>query len=102
VVLHRVREPARIRRRGFRPKPRKVATACGQVSFRSQQLECRACDRRFAPAAGLLGLRPHQRRTTKLSEPAASLAVEVAYAKASRCWHASPGRRCRREASAVT
>ncbi|CAN5156537.1 hypothetical protein BH18ACT4_BH18ACT4_13620 [soil metagenome] len=72
------------RRRGFRPKPRKVTTACGQVSFRSQQLGCRACDRRFAPAAELLGLRPHQRRTTALAELAASLAVEVAYAKASR------------------
>ncbi|MGH9281223.1 MAG: transposase [Acidimicrobiales bacterium] len=72
------------RRRGFRPKPRRVTTACGRVSFRSQQLACRACSRRFAPAAGLLGLRPHQRRTEALSDLAASLAVEVAYAKASR------------------
>ncbi len=72
------------RRRGFRPKPRKVTTACGKVSFRSQQLGCRACGRRFAPAAELLGLRPHQRRTEALGELAASLAVEVAYAKASR------------------
>jgi len=72
------------RRRGFRPKPRKVTTACGKVSFRSQQLACRSCGRRFAPAAELLGLRPHQRRTERLSELAASLAVEVAYAKASR------------------
>src|SRR5438105_8660438 len=72
------------RRRGFRPKLRKVTTACGQVSFRSQQLACRSCERRFAPAAELLGLRPHQRRTDRLSELAASLAVEVAYAKASR------------------
>lgn len=72
------------RRRGFRPKPRKVMTACGQIAFRSQQLECSVCGRRFAPAAELLGLRPHQRRTERLSELAASLAVEVAYAKASR------------------
>ncbi|MGH9151930.1 MAG: transposase [Acidimicrobiales bacterium] len=72
------------RRRGFRPRPRKVLTACGQVAFRSQQLGCGACERRFAPAAELLGLRPHQRRTGALSELAASLAVEVAYAKASR------------------
>ncbi len=72
------------RRRGFRPKPRKVMTACGQVAFRSQQLGCTTCGRRFAPAAELLGLRPHQRRTGRLSELAASLAVEVAYAKASR------------------
>jgi len=72
------------RRRGFRPKARKVMTACGLVAFRSQQLECSACGRRFAPAAELLGLRPHQRRTGRLSELAASLAVEVAYAKASR------------------
>jgi len=54
------------------------------VAFRSQQLECSGCGRRFAPAAELLGLRPHQRRTGRLSELAASLAVEVAYAKASR------------------
>lgn len=72
------------RRRGFRPKPRKLITACGSIEFRSQQLECLACGRRFAPAAELLGLRPHQRRTEALSELAASLAVEVAYAKASR------------------
>lgn len=72
------------RRRGFRTKPRTVMTACGKVAFRSQQLECQGCGRRFAPAASLLGLRPHQRRTERLSELAASLAVEVAYAKASR------------------
>ncbi len=72
------------RRRGFRPKPRKVMTACGQVAFRSQQLGCGGCGRRFAPAAELLGLAPHQRRTERLSELAASLAVEEAYAKASR------------------
>jgi transposase-like protein len=72
------------RRRGFRPQPRKVMTRCGQVSFRSQQLECTSCGRRFAPAAQLLGLAPHQRRSAGLSELAASLAVEVAYAKASR------------------
>ncbi|MGH9286467.1 MAG: hypothetical protein ACRD0M_12465, partial [Acidimicrobiales bacterium] len=72
------------RRRGLRPKPRKLTTACGQVAFRSAQLGCGSCGRRFAPAAELLGLRPHQRRTEALSELAASLAVEVAYAKASR------------------
>jgi len=71
------------RRRGMRPQPRKVMTACGRVSFRSQQLGC-GCGRRFAPAAELLGLAPHQRRTERLSELAACLAVEVAYAKASR------------------
>ncbi len=72
------------RRRGSRPKPRRVTTACGKVAFSSQQLGCRSCGRRFAPAAELLGLRPHQRRTKALSQLAASLAVEVAYAKASR------------------
>mgnify|MGYP000315360756 CR=1 FL=1 len=72
------------RRRGLRPKPRKVLTRCGTVEFRSQQLECRACGRRFAPAGELLGLGMHQRRTDGLSEAAAALAVEVAYAKASR------------------
>jgi hypothetical protein len=72
------------RRRGFRPKPRRVTATCGQVSFQNRQLECTSCGRSFAPAAQLLGLRPHQRRTAGLSELAASLAVEVAYAKASR------------------
>ncbi len=72
------------RRRGFRPKPRTITTAAGKVAFRSQQLECLGCRRRFSPAAELLGLRPHQRRTEALSELASALAVEVAYAKASR------------------
>ena len=72
------------RRRGFRPKPRTITTAAGKVAFRSQQLECLSCSRRFAPAAELLGLRPHQRRTEALSELASALAVEVAYAKSAR------------------
>jgi hypothetical protein len=46
------------RRRGFRPKRRTITTAAGRVAFRSQQLECLGCSRRFAPAAELLGLRP--------------------------------------------
>lgn len=72
------------RRRGFRPKPRRMRSVAGVVSFRSQQLECLGCGRRFAPAAELLGLRPHQRRTDRLSQMAAGLATEVAYAKTSR------------------
>jgi Transposase, Mutator family len=72
------------RRRGFRPKPRRLMTRCGQVAFRSQQLECMSCERRFAPAAQLLGVGSHQRRSDALTQQAASLAVEVAYAKASR------------------
>ena len=72
------------RRRGFRPKPREVTTACGQVAFRPQQLACTHCGRRFAFAPDLAGLRPHQRRSEALSVLAASLAVEVADAKASR------------------
>lgn len=72
------------RRRGFRPKPRRLMTKCGAVAFRSQQLECLSCGRRFAPAAQLLGVGSHQRRSDGLSQQAASLAVEVAYAKTSR------------------
>ena len=72
------------RRRGFRPKPRKITTRAGRVEFASRQLECLGCGRRFAPANEVLGLSPHQRRTDGLSEMAASLAGEVAYAKASR------------------
>jgi hypothetical protein len=71
------------RRRGFRQRDRKLASACGGVSFRAAQVECWRCARRFAPALGLLGLRPYQRRTDRLSELAVGLATEVAYAKAS-------------------
>jgi hypothetical protein len=45
---------------------------------------CRSCDHRFAPLGQLLGLAPRQRRTEGLSTATAALAVEVAYAKASR------------------
>ncbi len=90
------------RRRGFRPKPRKVMTACGQVAFRSQQLGCGACGRRFAPAAELLGLRPHQRRTGALSDLAASLAVEVATPRRRGCWPSWRAPACRPAPSAVT
>ncbi len=71
------------RRRGFRQRDRRLAAACGGVSFRTAQVECWPCGRRFAPVLGLLGLRPYQRRTDRLSELAVGLATEVAYAKAS-------------------
>lgn len=72
------------RRRGFRSSDRKLKAACGGVSFRTAQVECLRCGRRFAPVLGLLGLRPHQRRTDRLAALAAGLATEVAYAKAAR------------------
>ena len=71
------------RRRGFRQRDRKLDAACGGISFRTAQVECLTCARRFAPVLVLLGLRPYQRRTDRLSELAVGLATEVAYAKAS-------------------
>lgn len=72
------------RRRGQRPGGRRVTTVAGRVHMEAWQVACRACGRRFVPTLELLGLRPHQRRTLALGELAAGLAVEVAYAKASR------------------
>jgi transposase-like protein len=72
------------RRRGAASKPRRLATACGRVAFRSQAVQCQACQRRFSPAPQLLGLAVNQRRSDGLSRMAAGLAVEVAYAKAER------------------
>jgi len=72
------------RRRGFRSADRKLQAVCGGVTFRTAQVECLRCGRRFAPMLGLLGLRPHQRRTDRLAALAAGLATEVAYAKAAR------------------
>lgn len=72
------------RRRGRRPGGRKVNSAVGRVHFALAQLECLRCGRRFAPGTQVLGLAPHQRGTDRLADLAASLAVEVAYAKAAR------------------
>jgi hypothetical protein len=40
------------RRRGFRSSDRKLRAACGGVSFRTAQVECLRCGRRFAPVLG--------------------------------------------------
>lgn len=72
------------RRRGFRSSDRKLQAVCGGVSFRTAQVECLRCGRRFAPVLGLLGLRPYQRRTDRLSGLTTALATEVAYRKAAR------------------
>lgn len=72
------------RRRGFRSSDRRLLATCGGVRFRTAQVECLTCGRRFAPMLRLLGLRPHQRRTDRLAELAAGLATEVAYRRAAR------------------
>ena len=72
------------RRRGSQVRPRKLTSKVGTVAIRSKMLPCRSCGHRFSPLGQLLGLRPGQRRTDGLSMAAAALAVEVAYAKASR------------------
>lgn len=40
------------RRRGFRQRDRRLDAACGEVSFRTAQVECWSCARRFAPVLG--------------------------------------------------
>lgn len=72
------------RRRGLRPGGRRVTCAVGKVVFKAQQVICRSCGLRFVPVLELLGLRRHQRSTDAVADLAAGLAVEVAYAKASR------------------
>lgn len=72
------------RRRGFRSSDRKLRAVCGGVRFRTAQVECLRCGRRFAPMLGLLGLRPYQRRTDRLAELAVGLATEVTYRRAAR------------------
>lgn len=57
-------------------------------------------DRRFAPAAELLGLAPDQRRTTALSELAAGLAARWPTPRRRGCWRSWPAHRCRPAASA--
>lgn len=54
------------------------------MRFRNVCVQCQTCNRRFAPAAQLLGLTAFQRHTAELSRMAAGLACEVAYAKAER------------------
>lgn len=70
MVLHGLRSRRGYRRRGFRPNPARLTTDCGQVAFRSHQLGCKACERRFRSATELLGLSPHERRTERFSAPA--------------------------------
>ncbi|NIA26074.1 MAG: hypothetical protein GWP04_10980 [Gammaproteobacteria bacterium] len=55
------------RRRGFRSSDRRLQAACGRVGFRTAQVECLHCGRRFAPILRLLGVRPYQRRTGRRS-----------------------------------
>lgn len=72
------------RRRGSQNRQRTLTSRVGKIAVRSKMICCRSCGKRFSPLGQLLGLRAYQRRTDGLSEAAAALAVEVAYAKASR------------------
>lgn len=72
------------RRRGAQNRQRRLTSRVGKIAVRSKMIYCRSCGKRFSPLGQLLGLRAYQRRTDGLSEAAAALAVEVAYAKASR------------------
>lgn len=72
------------RRRGAQVRRRKLTSLVGEVALTSKMVECRSCGRRFSPLGELLGLAPRQRRSDGLSTATAALAVEVAYAKASR------------------
>jgi hypothetical protein len=72
------------RRRGQRPGGRTILTKAGKVRLAAWQVECRRCGRRFVPVLELLGLSAYQRRSVGVTEMAAALATEVAYAKAAR------------------
>jgi hypothetical protein len=72
------------RRRGSQVRSRKLTSQVGVIRIAGKMVYCRGCDTRFAPLGQLLGLSRGQRRTEGLSTATAALAVEVAYAKASR------------------
>ena len=72
------------RRRGSQVRQRKVTSRVGTVAITAKMVQCRSCGHRFSPLGQLRRLRPGQRRTDGLFQAAAALAVEVAYAKASR------------------
>jgi len=72
------------RRRGAQVRRRKLTSLVGTILLMSKMVECRSSSRRFSPLGQLLGLAPRQRRTPELTRATAALAVEVAYAKASR------------------
>ena len=72
------------RRRGRQVRRRKLTSQVGVIEMAGKMVSCRRCDKRFAPIGQLIGLAPRQRRTEGLATAASALAVEVAYAKASR------------------
>lgn len=72
------------RRRGAQVRKRKLTSLVGTIELTSKMVACRSCEHRFSPLGQLLGLAPRQRRTDGLAKATAALAVEVAYAKASR------------------
>ncbi len=90
------------RRRGFRPKPRKVTTACGKVSFRSQSWPAGAVTAGSPPRPGCSACVPTS------AAPSASASWRRRWRwrwptpRRRGCWGASPARRCRPAASAVT
>lgn len=72
------------RRRGAQVRRRGLTSQVGRIEVASKMISCRSCGARFSPLSQLLGLAPRQRRTDGLAQATAALAVEVAYAKASR------------------
>lgn len=70
-------------RKGRRGRVRGLDTAVGTVRFRLWNVQCRSCERVFAPLLELLGL-VRVRRSDRLTFTLAQLATDVSFGRAAR------------------
>ena len=69
----------KVRKRGYRKKPRKVSTVFGRTSIRIREVECLKCGARYCPLLNALGIEPFARKELNFEHEVIESVIDTNY-----------------------
>jgi len=69
----------KVRKRGFRKKPRKICTVFGELDVRVRTVECCRCGARYAPLLGALQIEPYAHREMNFEHEVIESVIDTNY-----------------------
>ena len=69
----------KVRKRGYRKKPRKISTVFGNLTFRIREVECCTCGARYSPLISALKIGPYARKESNVEHEIVEAVIDTNY-----------------------
>jgi len=69
----------KVRKRGYRKKPRKISTVFGNLTFPIREVECCTCGARYSPLISALKIGPYARKESNVEHEIVEAVIDTNY-----------------------